>query len=84
MCFAYLCLFLVSRVGFTGQNGSRKLDLTYPTTEFYKTVKQWDMYDESSMGIHVRYLKGSAEHSPFISLFFFSLFFFLQIRRSDH
>ncbi|KAI9063335.1 polymerase [Trametes sanguinea] len=40
-----------------GATGPRKLDISYPTTEFYKMVKMWDKYDESSMNIVVRHIK---------------------------
>jgi poly(A) polymerase len=39
--------------------GPRKLDISYPTTEFTRMVKQWEQYDESSMGIVVRHIKCS-------------------------
>ncbi|KIY51688.1 Poly(A) polymerase [Fistulina hepatica ATCC 64428] len=42
-----------------GQNGPRKLDISYPTTEFTKMVKLWDSYDEQTMGIVVRHIKSS-------------------------
>ncbi len=37
--------------------GARKLDISYPTAEFTGKVKQWEQYDESSMGIVVRHIK---------------------------
>ncbi|KAH9899574.1 polymerase [Cubamyces lactineus] len=40
--------------------GPRKLDISYPTAEFYKMVKMWDKYDESSMHIVVRHIKHTA------------------------
>ncbi|CDO73813.1 hypothetical protein BN946_scf185015.g142 [Trametes cinnabarina] len=40
-----------------GATGPRKLDISYPTTEFYKMVKMWDKFDESSMNIIVRHIK---------------------------
>ncbi|TDL29399.1 poly polymerase [Rickenella mellea] len=43
-----------------GSTGPRKLDISYPTTEFTKLVKMWEKYDESSMGIVVRHIKSSA------------------------
>ncbi|KZT50427.1 Poly(A) polymerase [Calocera cornea HHB12733] len=43
-----------------GQSGPRKLDISYPTIEFVKTVKLWDQYVEEQMGIVVRYVKSSA------------------------
>ncbi|KAH7887389.1 poly-A polymerase [Phlebopus sp. FC_14] len=39
--------------------GPRKLDISYPTTEFTKLVRMWEKYDESSMGIFVRNIKSS-------------------------
>ena len=35
----------------------RKLDISWPTTEFTKLVKMWEKYDESTMGIVVRHIK---------------------------
>ncbi|KAL5530370.1 PAP1 [Sanghuangporus sanghuang] len=43
-----------------GSTGPRKLDISYPTTEFTKLVKMWDRYDEASMGIVVRHIKNSS------------------------
>lgn len=43
-----------------GSTGPRRLDISYPTTEFTKLVKMWDKYDESSMGIVVRHIKNSS------------------------
>lgn len=43
-----------------GQSGPRKLDISYPTIEFVKTVKLWESYVEEQMGIVVRYVKSSA------------------------
>ena len=40
-----------------GSVGPRKLDISYPTTEFTKLVKMWEKYDESQMGIFVRNIK---------------------------
>ena len=37
--------------------GHRKLDISYPTAEFTGKVKQWEQYDEASMGIVVRHIK---------------------------
>lgn len=37
--------------------GPRKLDISYPTTEFTKMVKMWDHYDDVLMGIVVRHIK---------------------------
>ncbi|KAF9057831.1 Poly(A) polymerase central domain-containing protein [Panaeolus papilionaceus] len=43
-----------------GNNGPRKLDISFPTTEFTKLVKSWDKYDEATMGLVVRHIKKSA------------------------
>ena len=45
--------------------GPRKLDISYPTAEFYKMVKMWDKYDESSMHIVVRHIKQFVSHIHF-------------------
>ncbi|TEB37088.1 polymerase [Coprinellus micaceus] len=42
-----------------GAVGPRRLDISYPTTEFTKMVKMWDKYDEARMGIYVRHIKSS-------------------------
>ncbi|KAJ3740907.1 poly-A polymerase [Lentinula detonsa] len=42
-----------------GATGPRRLDISYPTTEFTKLVKMWEKFDESSMGIVVRNIKSS-------------------------
>jgi len=43
-----------------GSTGPRRLDISYPTTEFTKLVKMWDKFDEATMGIVVRHIKRSA------------------------
>ncbi|KAG8712603.1 polynucleotide adenylyltransferase [Ceratobasidium sp. 394] len=43
-----------------GTSGPRKLDISYPTTEFTKQVKQWDQYHEETHGIVVRHIRSSA------------------------
>ncbi|KZT29383.1 poly-A polymerase [Neolentinus lepideus HHB14362 ss-1] len=43
-----------------GTVGPRKLDISYPTTEFVKLVKMWEKFDETKMGIVVRHIKSSA------------------------
>ncbi|CAE6391369.1 unnamed protein product [Rhizoctonia solani] len=43
-----------------GTLGPRKLDISYPTTEFTKQVKQWDQYREETHGIVVRHIRGPA------------------------
>jgi len=40
--------------------GTRRLDISYPTTEFTKLVKMWEKFDEATMGIVVRHIKSSA------------------------
>lgn len=44
----------------SGSVGPRRLDISYPTTEFQKLVKMWEKFDESTMGIVVRHIKSSA------------------------
>ncbi|KAJ1911012.1 polynucleotide adenylyltransferase [Tieghemiomyces parasiticus] len=43
-----------------GMTGPRKLDITWPTSDFIKMVKQWSLFDDSTMGIVVKYIKSSA------------------------
>ncbi|KAF8732578.1 hypothetical protein AX14_004185 [Amanita brunnescens Koide BX004] len=43
-----------------GSSGPRRLDISYPTTEFTKLVKMWEKYDGATMGIVVRHIKSSA------------------------
>ncbi|OJT05411.1 Poly(A) polymerase pla1 [Trametes pubescens] len=40
-----------------GSTGPRRLDISYPTTEFVKMTKMWEKYDESAMHIAVRHIK---------------------------
>jgi len=40
-----------------GAVGPRKLDISYPTADFTKMVKQWDNFDEARMGVVVRHIK---------------------------
>lgn len=40
-----------------GLNGPRRLDISYPSGEFTKNVKQWDGFKESSMGVVIRHIK---------------------------
>lgn len=40
-----------------GQQGPRKLDISYPTNEFVKMVKTWDKYDNGTMGVVVQNIK---------------------------
>ncbi|KAK0190467.1 poly-A polymerase [Armillaria mellea] len=42
-----------------GLVGPRRLDISYPTTEFTKLVKLWEKYDDLTMGIVVRHIKSS-------------------------
>lgn len=39
--------------------GPRKLNLVWPTSEFLKSAKMWDKYDQKTMGITIKNLKGS-------------------------
>lgn len=43
-----------------GTTGPRKLDISYPTTEFTKQVKQWEKYHEETHGIVVRHIRSPA------------------------
>jgi poly(A) polymerase len=43
-----------------GAVGPRRLDISYPTTEFTKLVKMWEKFDEATMGIVVRHIKSTA------------------------
>ncbi|KAJ3551100.1 hypothetical protein NM688_g4935 [Phlebia brevispora] len=43
-----------------GAVGPRRLDISWPTTEFTKLVKMWEKYDEANMGIIVRHIKATA------------------------
>ena len=40
-----------------GSTASRRLDISYPTTEFTKLVRMWEKFDEATMGIAVRHIK---------------------------
>lgn len=40
-----------------GVVGPRKLDISYPTTEFIKLVKVWEHFNETTMGIVVRHIR---------------------------
>ena len=40
-----------------GSAEPRKLDITWPTREFVMICKMWEQFDESDMGIAVKYLK---------------------------
>ncbi|KAI0774546.1 polymerase [Fomes fomentarius] len=43
-----------------GTVGPRRLDISYPTTEFTKLVKLWERFDEQKMGIVVRHIKSAS------------------------
>ncbi|KAF9782247.1 Poly(A) polymerase central domain-containing protein [Thelephora terrestris] len=43
-----------------GQQGPRKLDISYPTNEFVKMVKTWDKYDPATMGVVVLNIRRSS------------------------
>jgi len=43
-----------------GQQGPRKLDISYPTNEFVKMVKTWDKYDNATMGVVVQNIRRCA------------------------
>lgn len=49
--------FFFLRTTAGAQQGTRKLDISYPTNEFTKLVKLWDNYDAETMGVIVRYIK---------------------------
>lgn len=39
------------------KEGSKQLDISWPSTEFMKMVRGWDAYDETKMAISVRCIK---------------------------
>ena len=51
------CLYIGISVKTKEKGKNRKLDLSWPVMEFKKLVTSWDKYDETSMGIHVEFLK---------------------------
>ena len=53
--YGYIDLFLLFSQA--GSTGPRRLDISYPTTEFTKLVKMWEKFDEATMGIVVRHIK---------------------------
>jgi Poly(A) polymerase predicted RNA binding domain len=55
-------MIIVTYIPKAGAVGPRKLDISWPTTEFTKMVKSWDKYDESKMGIVVRHIKRYHSH----------------------
>jgi poly(A) polymerase Pap1 len=40
-----------------GDTAPRKLDISWPTSEFTKMCKQWEKFNEKTMGICVKYIK---------------------------
>lgn len=55
----YIGLCIEPKSTSVANGGTRKLDISYPTNEFTQKVKQWEQYDESSMGISVSHIKWS-------------------------
>jgi len=51
-----------------GSTGPRRLDISWPTTEFIRMVKSWDKFDEVKMGIFMRHIKKWVEESHSIGL----------------
>lgn len=43
----------------SGSSEPRRLDITWPTREFIMLCKGWDQFEESDMGIAVKYLKSN-------------------------
>lgn len=43
-----------------GSGPTRRLDISYPTSEFIKLAKMWEPFDLTTMGIIVRYIKSAA------------------------
>lgn len=43
--------------GSAGSVGPRRLDISYPTTEFTKQVKMWEKFDPATMGLVVRHIR---------------------------
>lgn len=41
------------------KNNSKRLDLSWPSSEFIKLAKSWDGYDDSHMGIVIQHMKAS-------------------------
>ncbi|KAF9006726.1 Poly(A) polymerase central domain-containing protein [Cyathus striatus] len=56
----YIGLAIEPKPVIAGAVGPRRLDISYPTTEFTKLVKSWEKFDERTMGIVVRHIKRSA------------------------
>ncbi|KAG8921355.1 polynucleotide adenylyltransferase [Tulasnella sp. 417] len=42
-----------------GAVGPQKLDITYPTNEFKRICKQWELFDPSVMDLHVTHIKNA-------------------------
>ncbi|KAG8930246.1 polynucleotide adenylyltransferase [Tulasnella sp. 417] len=42
-----------------GAVGPQKLDITYPTNEFKRICKQWELFDVSVMDLHVTHIKNA-------------------------
>ncbi|GAB5592210.1 polynucleotide adenylyltransferase [Umbelopsis nana] len=42
-----------------GTTGTRKLNISWPCTEFTKLVKAWDKFDDATMGITIKYIRSS-------------------------
>ncbi|KIK65878.1 hypothetical protein GYMLUDRAFT_218631 [Collybiopsis luxurians FD-317 M1] len=42
-----------------GATGPRRIDISYPTTEFTKLVKMWEKFDKTAMCVVVRNIKSS-------------------------
>ncbi|KAI9327098.1 Poly(A) polymerase central domain-containing protein [Obelidium mucronatum] len=40
-----------------GSNQPRKIDISWPTSEFVSLVKAWDKYEEATMGVVVQHIK---------------------------
>lgn len=56
-----LSLYLALKISLNkaGTVGPRRLDISYPTTEFTKLVKMWEKFDDTTMGIVVRHIRRS-------------------------
>ncbi|KAG8931019.1 polynucleotide adenylyltransferase [Tulasnella sp. 419] len=42
-----------------GSTAPRKLDITYPTTEFKKMATMWELFDLSKMDLHITHIKSA-------------------------
>ncbi|RKP37616.1 poly-A polymerase [Dimargaris cristalligena] len=54
----YIGLLIASKP--SGMTGPRKLDISWPTSEFIKLVKMWPSFEDAHMGIVVKYIKNAA------------------------